>query len=139
MQLSMARPHSSSPWCGMCNSHETLSIFGIPLTSHIFASAYLIIPKTMESIIDNCQLSEKQHRLERNYGPQSRAQHQTLRGRKHIYKNIYRPCNGLFGQYKRVYTTCRPNTLKCLSTQYRTEVEKSPFSIFFIKPVEKGV
>jgi hypothetical protein len=41
----------------------------------------------MESIIDNCQLSEKQHRLEQNYGPQSSAQHQTLRGRKHIYKN----------------------------------------------------
>jgi hypothetical protein len=40
----------------------------------------------MELIIDNCQLSKKQHRLEQNYGPQSSAQHQALRGRKHIYK-----------------------------------------------------
>jgi hypothetical protein len=51
----------------------------------------------MESIIDNCQLSKKQHRLEPNCGPQSSAQHQTLQGRKHIYKNVLASYGGLDG------------------------------------------
>jgi len=72
----------------MCNPQESIPLFGILLTSPIFASGKVPIPYTMESIIDNCQLSKKQHPLEQNYGPQSRAQHQTLRGRKSIYKNI---------------------------------------------------
>ena len=70
----------------MCNRQESISLFAIHLTSPIFASGKLPIPQTMELIIDNCQLSKKQHRLEPNCGPQSRAQHHTLRGRKHIYK-----------------------------------------------------
>ena len=69
-----------------CNLQESLSLFRILLTGPIFASGKVLIPKTMELIIDNCQLSKKQHQLESNCGPQSRAQHQTLRGRKHIYK-----------------------------------------------------
>jgi len=69
-----------------CNLQESISLFGILLTGPIFASGELPIPKTTESIIDNCQLSEKQHRLEQNYGPKSSAQHPTLRGRKGIYK-----------------------------------------------------
>jgi hypothetical protein len=68
------------------NLQESISLFGILLTGPIFASDKLPIPKTMDSIIDNCQLSKKQHQLERNCDPQSRAQHRTFRGRKHIYK-----------------------------------------------------
>ena len=71
-----------------CNLHESISLFGILLTGPIFASGKLLIPYTMESIIDNCQLAKKQNRLESNYGPQSRAQHLTLRGRKHIHNII---------------------------------------------------
>jgi len=51
----------------------------------------------MESIIDNCQLSKNQHRLEPNYGPQSRAQYQTFRGWKYLYKNINGSDSGLVG------------------------------------------
>jgi len=58
-----------------CNLQESIPLFGILLTGPIFASGKLPIPNTMELIIDNCQLSKKQHRLEPNYGPQSRAQH----------------------------------------------------------------
>ena len=68
------------------NLQDFISLFGILLTGPIFASGKVPIPKTMELIIDNCQLSKKQHRLERNCDPQSGAQHQTFRGRKHIYK-----------------------------------------------------
>ena len=59
----------------------------------------------MESIIDNCQLSKKQHRLEPNCGPQSSAQHQTLRGQKHIYKNNSGSDFGLGGCIKLVRIT----------------------------------
>jgi hypothetical protein len=59
-----------------CNLHESISLFGILLTGPIFASCKVSIPYTMELIIDNCQLSKKQHQLEPNCGPQSRAQHQ---------------------------------------------------------------
>jgi hypothetical protein len=69
--------------------------FAILLTGPIFASGKVPIPHTMELIIDNCQLSEKRHRLEPNYGPQSRAQHHGLRGQKHIYKNILGSDSGL--------------------------------------------
>jgi len=61
-----------------CNPQESIPLFGIPLTCPIFASGKVPIPKTMESIIDNCPLSKKQHRLEQNYGVQSRAQHQDV-------------------------------------------------------------
>ena len=71
-----------------CNLHESISLFGILLTGPIFASCKVSIPYTMELIIDNCQLSKKQHLLEPNYAVQSSAQHQTLRGRKHIYKIV---------------------------------------------------
>jgi hypothetical protein len=73
-----------------CNPQESIPIFAIHLTSPIFASGKHSIPYTMELIIDNCPLSEKQHRLEQNYGPQSGAQHHTLRPRKHIYKIVLR-------------------------------------------------
>jgi len=69
-----------------CNQQESIPLFGILLTGPIFASGKLSIPKTMELIIDNCPLPKKQHRLESNCGVQSRAQHPTLRPRKHIYK-----------------------------------------------------
>jgi hypothetical protein len=69
-----------------CNLQDSILLFAIPLTGPIFASGKVPIPKTVESIIDNCQLSKKQHLLEPNCGPQSSAQHPTLRGRKHIYK-----------------------------------------------------
>jgi hypothetical protein len=72
----------------MCNQQEFIHLFGILLTGPIFASGKVPIPYTMELIIDNCQLSKKQHQLEPNCGPQSRAQHQGLRGQKHINKNI---------------------------------------------------
>jgi hypothetical protein len=42
----------------------------------------------MKSFIDNCPLSNYRHQRESKRVEQSRAQHQTLRGRKHIYKNI---------------------------------------------------
>ena len=71
-----------------CNLQESISLFGILLRGPIFASGKVPIPKTMESIIDNCQLSEKQHPLEPNCGPRSSAQHPTFRGQKHIYKII---------------------------------------------------
>jgi hypothetical protein len=61
-----------------CNPQESIPLFSILLTGPIFASGKVPIPKTMESIIDNCQLSKKHHRLERNCGPQSRAQHRDL-------------------------------------------------------------
>jgi hypothetical protein len=75
-------------YCSAYNLQESIPIFATHLTGPIFASCKVPIPYTMELIIDNCQLSKKQHRLEQNYGPQSSAQHRTLRGRKHIYKNI---------------------------------------------------
>jgi hypothetical protein len=59
----------------------------------------------MELIIDNCLLSKKQHRLELNYGPQSGAQHQTFRGRKHIYKIMLTTYSGLEGCIKLVRIT----------------------------------
>jgi hypothetical protein len=40
----------------------------------------------MESIIDNCQLPKKQHRLEPNCDPQSSAQHRTYRAGKMFIK-----------------------------------------------------
>jgi hypothetical protein len=83
-----------------CNPQESIPIFAIHLTSPIFASGKHSIPYTMESIIDNCQLSEKQHRLEQNYGPQSGAQHRTFRGRKHIYKNMLTAYSGSDGCIK---------------------------------------
>jgi hypothetical protein len=49
---------------------------------------YLIIPYFMEWIFDNCLLPINPHRLNRKSAAKSTAQHQTLRGRKHIYKNI---------------------------------------------------
>jgi hypothetical protein len=79
------------------NLQESIPLFAIHLTSPIFASGKVLIPKSMESIIDNCQLSKKQHLLEPNYGPQSGAQHQTLQGRKHIYKNMLATYTGLNG------------------------------------------
>jgi len=42
----------------------------------------------MKSFIDNCPLSKNQHQWNQKGAVQSRAQPQTLRGRKHIYKNI---------------------------------------------------
>jgi hypothetical protein len=89
----------------MCNLQESISIFDILLTSPIFASGNVPILKTMESIIDNCPLSKKQHRLEPNCGPQSRAQHHTFQGRKHIYKNIMGSDSGLDGCIKLVRIT----------------------------------
>jgi hypothetical protein len=71
-----------------CNPQESIPLFCILLTDPIFASGKVPIPYTMESIIDNCPLSKKQHRLEPNCDPQSRAQPRTLRGQKGIYKNI---------------------------------------------------
>jgi len=72
----------------MYNPQESIPLFGILVTGPIFASGKLPIPKTMELIIHNCQLSKNQHRLESNRSPQSSAQHQTLRGRKSIYKIV---------------------------------------------------
>jgi hypothetical protein len=68
------------------NLQEFIPLFGILLTGPILASGKVPIPYTMELFIDNCQLSKKQHRLESNYTVQSRAQHRTFRGRKHVYK-----------------------------------------------------
>jgi hypothetical protein len=39
------------------NLQESIPLFGILLTGPIFASGKVPIPKTMESIIDNCPLS----------------------------------------------------------------------------------
>jgi hypothetical protein len=89
-----------------CNPQESILLFDILLTSHIFASGKVSIPHTMELTIDNCQLSKEQHLLERNYGPQSRAQHGTFRGRKHVYKNIIGSDSGLDEHYIQVRATC---------------------------------
>jgi hypothetical protein len=70
------------------NLQKSISFIRIPSTGPIFASGKVLIPQTMESIIDNCQLSKKQHPLEPNCGVQSGAQHPGLRGRKHIYKIV---------------------------------------------------
>ena len=52
---------------------------GALLIGPIFASGKVPIPKTTESIIDNCQLSEKQHRLEPEYAIEPGA-HRQLSG-----------------------------------------------------------
>ena len=84
----------------MCNLQESISLFSVLLTGPIFACGKVSIPKTMESIIDNCPLAVNKHRLERNYAVQSSARHLTLRGRKHIYKNISRLIGGHVGSIR---------------------------------------
>ena len=88
-----------------CNLQEFIPLFAIHLTGPIFASGKLPIPYTMELIIDNCQLSEKQHRLELNYAVQSSAQHPTFQGRKHIYKIVLGNYSDLEGCIKLVRIT----------------------------------
>ena len=75
----------------MCNLQESISLFGIPLTSLIFASGKLPIPKTMEfcaSPLD--RLSDSGQLFLLLSVPMVlylERKPLTFRDRKHIYKN----------------------------------------------------
>ncbi|MFA6371038.1 MAG: hypothetical protein WCW68_00285 [Methanothrix sp.] len=83
-------------------------IFSFGLDGHKFGSGKQTIPADYGMIYRQLPVIEKSQPIAPKYEIKPGAQHRTLRGRKHVYKNIMGSDSGLIRQHIQVRATCGP-------------------------------